>query len=234
MPDASAKHVLKNAGWLSGEPDWLIEALLGCARVISWKAGKIIYMVGDEPGGIYGIIDGGVGILVPSGGAEMIYCHVLRTGGWFGAGPILVKGPRQLTFRTVEPTRTAYVSLADLNAIGARNPELYRRLGALSESSFHNIAIRAVGDLLIPSSERRIAAVLARIAGSGNGTAKQPSSPIRLSQSIIGQMSNCSRDRVNQALGRFSKSGWISAHYRAIVVNDLAALESFAQDGHQD
>lgn len=234
MPDLAARHILRTSGWLANEPEWLADALLACARIMSWNAGKLIQMAGDEPGGIYGIVDGGVGVLVPAGGSEMLYCHVLRTGSWFSAGPILAKGPRSLLFRTVETCRTAYVTPADLHAIGARHPELYRRLGALSEDSFHNVAFRAVGDLLIPSSERRIAAVLARIAGAGQGSAEVPPAPIRLSQSIIGQMSNCSRDRVNQALGRFAKAGWITSRYRAIVVNDFAALESFAEDAHRD
>jgi CRP/FNR family cyclic AMP-dependent transcriptional regulator len=231
MTDTAAKDILRKTGWLAGEPDWLREALLSCARISAWKADELIYMVGDEPGGIYGIAEGGVGVLVPSGGNEMVLCHVLRPGMWFGLGPILAKGRRFLTFKTVEPSRTVHVTLADLNAIGARQPELFRRLGALSEASFHTIAIRVVGDLLISSGERRIAAVLARIAGAGPDGATWP---IRVSQSMLGQMSNCSRDRVNQALRKFAMAGWISADYRLITVNDLASLEAFTRGGQAD
>ena len=191
-------------------------------------------MVGDEPGGIYGIVDGGIGALVPSGGSEMVLCHVLRPGSWFGIGPILAGGRRLLTFRTVEPSRIAHVSLSDLNTIGARNPELFRSLGGLSEASFINMAIRVVGDLLIPSGERRIAAVLARIAVSAQTGSDGTLWPIRLSQSMIGQMANCSRDRVNLALRKFEKAGWISADYKSITVNDLAALEAFTRGGPKD
>lgn len=234
MGDIAAKEFLKNTGWLSGEPEWLRDALLASARVSAWKAGELIFMVGDEPGGIYGIVDGGVGTLVPSGGSEMVLCHVLRPGSWFGFGPLFVGGRRHLTFRTVEPTRIALVSLSDLNAIGARNPELYRRLGGLSEASFLNMAIRVVGDLLIPSGERRIAAVLARIAVCRQSGQEGALWPIRLSQSMIGQMANCSRDRVNQALRKFARAGWITADYKSITVNDLAALEAFIRGGQQD
>lgn len=160
MGDIAAKEFLKNTGWLSGEPEWLCDALLASARVSAWKAGELIFMVGDEPGGIYGIVDGGVGTLVPSGGSEMVLCHVLRPGSWFGFGPLFVGGRRHLTFRTVEPTRIA--------------------------------------------------------------------------QSMIGQMANCSRDRVNQALRKFARAGWITADYKSITVNDLAALEAFIRGGQQD
>lgn len=229
MNDGAAKDLLRKTGWLAGEPDWLVDALLGTARISAWQADELIFMVGDEPGGIYGVVKGGVGVLVPSGGSEMVLCHVLNAGAWFGTGPILAKGRRMLTFRTVEPCLTAHVTLADLNAIGAKNPDMFRRLGALSEASFHNIAIRVVGDLLIPSGERRVAAVLARIAGLGQAGREATVWPIRLSQSMIGQMSNCSRDRVNQALGKFAAAGWIRVDYRMITVIDLAALEAFTR-----
>jgi CRP-like cAMP-binding protein len=229
MNDGAAKDLLRRTGWLAGEPAWLVDALLGCARITSWKADELIYLVGDEPGGIYGLAQGGIGVLLPSGGSEMVLAHVLRPGAWFGLGPILAKSRRTLTFRTVEPCRTAQVSLADLNAIGQRNPDLFRRLGALSEAGFYNLAIRIVGDLLIPSGEKRVAAVLARIAGTGHAAPLVTEGPIRLSQAMIGQMSNCSRDRVNQALRKFAASGWIRVDYRQITVINLAALETFAR-----
>jgi CRP-like cAMP-binding protein len=229
MNDAAAKTLLRKTGWLANEPAWLADALLGSARIVSWKADELIYLVGDEPGGIYGIVDGSVGVLVPSGGSEMVLAHVLSAGAWFGLGPILAGGRRLLTFRTVEPSRMAHVTLADLNAIGQRNPDLFRRLGALSEASFHNIAIRVVGDLLISSGEKRIAAVLSRIAGTGHAAPLPRQGPIRLSQAMIGQMSNCSRDRVNQALSKFAGAGWIRVEYRQITVTDLQALEAFAR-----
>jgi len=96
------------------------------------------------------------------------------------------------------------------------------------------MAIRVVGDLLIPSAERRIAAVLARIAVSGQTGTSGTLWPIRLSQTMIGQMANCSRDRVNQALRKFARAGWITAHYKSITINDLAALVAFTQGGSRD
>ena len=90
----------------------------------------------------------------------------------------------------------------------------------------NSIAARVVGDLLIPSGDQRIAAVLARLAGGGTG---QPPAAIPLSQQVIGQISNSSRDRVNRTLRRFEESGWVELGYQAVRVTDLAALEEFAR-----
>lgn len=228
MLDDATKHVLGNSGWLLREPEWVKHALFECGRFRSYKAGEFAYHADDDPGGMFGIVDGGFGVLIPSGGGEMMLCHVVRSGIWFGTGPILTTGRRTLSFRAVEPSRVVYVSLSDLNAIGARNPDFFRRLGALSESYFFAIAVGVISDLLIASGEQRIAAVLARIARPTESTLPCHNWPIRLSQAEIGQMSNSSRDRVNRALQKFAGAGWIEIDYRAITVTDLRALEDHA------
>jgi CRP-like cAMP-binding protein len=44
-------------------------------------------------------------------------------------------------------------------------------------------------------------------------------------------MSNTSRDRVNRALQRFRKAGWVDLRYQTIIIRDPAALEHFARVG---
>lgn len=225
MSERTAKAFLRGIGWLSNQPEWLKDALLSRARLRTYEAGEYTHHADDEPGGIFGIVDGGFGVVVPSG-AEMIVCHVIWAGAWFGLGPILATGRRTMSFRATETSRALVVSFSDLQSIGTQTPELYRRLGALSEHSMQTIAARIVGDLLITSGERRTAAVLVRLAGGG---AAPTPFPLRLSQSMIGQMSNSSRDRVNRALQKFATSGWVELRYNAVVILDAAALDSYAR-----
>jgi CRP-like cAMP-binding protein len=223
MIETVAKSALSGKGWLANEPDWLRDALLGCAKLRTFQPGEYAYHFDDEPGGMFGIVTGGFGVIIPSG-AEMMICHILRTGAWFGFGPVLTNGPRTFSFRAVEQSQALTVSLGDLNSIGARNPELYRRLGGLSEQTMQSIAARVVGDLLIPSGERCIAAVLARLAGGAHSPAV-----LRLSQAMIAQMSNSSRDRVNRTLQKFARQGWLQLGYQALMIIDSAALERFSR-----
>jgi CRP/FNR family transcriptional regulator, cyclic AMP receptor protein len=227
LRENSAKIALQKTGWLADQPEWLRDSLLACARLRSFQRGEYAYHVDDEPGGMFGVAEGSFGVLVPSGG-ELSMCHLLRAGAWFGAGPVLTAGRRTLCFKAVEASHTLFISLSELQAIAARQPELYRRIGALSEQAMNSIAARVVGDLLIPSGEQRIAAVLARLAGGGTG---QPPAAIPLSQQMIGQISNASRDRVNRTLRRFEESGWVELRYQAVFVTDLAALEAFSLHG---
>ncbi len=229
MNESTAKALAAGAGWLREQPEWVRDALLGVSRLRTFELGEFAFHAGDEPGGFYGVVDGGFGVLVSSGAHDLLLCHILRRGNWFGYGPALTGARRQLSFKVVERSRALYVPLREVNLIGARSPEFFRAMAALTEANLIMTAVQVVGDLMIGSGERRIAAVLARNARPLPSETAQPPWPIRLSQAEIGQMSNSSRDRVNRALAKFARTGWITTSFRSIIVNDLAALEAFAR-----
>lgn len=229
MLEVDALSVLSVAGWLSTEPEWLRKAILTRAKLQKYTPGEYTHFVGDTSGGMFGIAGGSFGVMIPTPAGELVLCHVLRTGAWFGLGPILTNGPRSLTYRALETCHVLYVSRPDLDAITHSNPEFYRRIAILSEGSYYAMAIRVLGDLLVRSGERRIAAVLSRLAQGGDGYRKGDPAPIHLSQADIGQIANASRDRVNRALQKFAKSGWIELDYKVIVIRDLDALDAFVQ-----
>lgn len=199
---------------------------MACVTLQTYQPGEYTHFAGDTSGDMFGIAKGSFGVLVPTAAGELALCHVLPAGAWFGLGPILTTGPRNLTYRALEKSFVLQVSHSDLRAIADRHPEFYRRIGMLSEGSYYAMAIRVLGDLLVRSGERRIAAVLTRLAAAQ--PAEDPE-PIRLSQADIGQISNASRDRVNRALQKFAAAGWISLDYKAIIVRDRAGLERFVQ-----
>jgi CRP/FNR family transcriptional regulator, cyclic AMP receptor protein len=228
MNQSAARQALARTGWLHGQPAWLSEAVLAGARLRSFEAGQFTFHAGDEAGGMYGVVDGGFGVLVPSVGHDVTLCHIMRRGTWFGYGPALSGGRRRMTFKAVERSHALHLPLHELTAIGAARPEFYRMLGALNDTTYMTTVVQVIGDLLIPSGERRIAAVLARLARPMSGDEARGPWPIRLSQAEIGQMSNSSRDRVNRALAKFAKAGWIVVRFKMIEVTDLAELERFA------
>jgi CRP-like cAMP-binding protein len=227
--EADAISVLSAKGWLSAEPEWLRNAILERAVLQIYNQGEYTHFAGDTSSGMFGIADGSFGVMIPSASGELVLCHVLRTGAWFGLGPILTNGPRTLTYRALEKSYVLHVTRSDLDAIARLYPEFYRRIGMLSEGSYYAMGIKVLGDLLVRSGERRIAAVLARLAQGGDGHRTGRSEPIHLSQTDIGQIANASRDRVNRALQKFAKAGWIALDYKTIVIRDIAALEAFVQ-----
>jgi CRP/FNR family transcriptional regulator, cyclic AMP receptor protein len=228
MNESAAKQLVARIGWLASQPDWVRDAVIGASRMQRYETGRFLFHAGDEPGGMYCVVDGGFGALIPSGGNEMLLCHILRRGHWFGYGPILNSGQRKITFKAVEPTHALHVPLRALAAIGAEKPDFFRILGALNDMTIIMTSVQIVGDLLISSGVKRIAAVLTRIARPNVGDEAQGSWPIKISQAEIGQMSNASRDRVNHALATFEAAGWLTTEFKLITIKDMAALEEFA------
>lgn len=229
MLEADAILALSVRGWLATEPEWLRDAVLRRVTLQKYTHGEYTHFAGDTSGGMFGIADGSFGVMIPTPSGELVLCHVLRTGAWFGLGPILTNGPRSLTYKALEMCHVLHIPRPDLEAIIRLYPDFYRRLAMLSEGSYYGMAVRVLGDLLVRSGERRIAAVLARLAQGGDGHRKGDPAPIHLSQADIGQIANASRDRVNRALQKFAKAGWIALDYKAIVICDMDALEAFVQ-----
>jgi CRP-like cAMP-binding protein len=230
MNENAAKDTLRRTGWLLDQPEWVRETVLSSARLQAYETDRFVFYAGDEPGGMYGIVDGGFGLLIPSARNDMLMCNILRRGYWFGYGPALNGGPRKVTIKAIEKSHILHLPLRAITAIGAEKPEFFRILGALNDSHLMMNALQVAGDLLIPSGEKRIAAVLARVARRGPGEEAEEPWPIRLSQADIGQMSNASRDRVNRALAKFEAAGWLTAEFKRVIIKDMASLEAFATD----
>lgn len=228
MNVTDAKALVGRTGWLLNQPSWVGDAVLAGSRLRSYEPGQFTFSAGDDPGGMFGIVDGGFGVLVPSGGNGLLPCHIMRRGSWFGYGPALSGTGRKMSFKAVERSNVLHLPLHELTAIGTRFPEFFRILGALNDITYMMSAVRVVGDLLITSGEKRIAAVLVRIARPEPSDQAEQPWPIRLTQAEIGQMSNSSRDRVNRALAKFAEAGWITTEFKMIVIHDLAALERFS------
>jgi CRP-like cAMP-binding protein len=218
------RHILR-WGWLADQNDALRRAVLKVARLVHYPAGEFVFHVGDESGGLYGVVTGGVGIHLPSDAGETVLAHVARCGVWFGYGPLLRQRERTLSFSLIEPSHLFHVPLAQALEIGAGSPAQQRAILSVTEYGM-DTAVRVIETLLIRRPDRRIAATLLRVA-SPDEEAGSPTI-LRLTQSQLGEMANADRQVVNRALKRFEASGWISVSYGRIDLLDANALRSFA------
>jgi len=56
------------------------------ARLLPFKPERSIHHMGDEPGGICGVLSGGLLLLVEGRDKEVDPAHIERRGTWFGHG----------------------------------------------------------------------------------------------------------------------------------------------------
>lgn len=214
-------------GWLSRQPSAFRAAILAERRIVHIKRGEVVYREGDAGGSIYGVIDGGIGVLIGPPRLSPRLCHIVRAGAWFGIGPVLSGGNRTMELRASEPSTLLTVSAATIAAINHDDPETIRRIGGLS-SEILDVAARIAAELLIPQSNRRIAAVLLRVVAAD--ALVDPGRPLRalLSQNQLAEMSNVSRNLVNIALRQFKAAGWVETQYNHVNIIAAPALAHFA------
>jgi CRP-like cAMP-binding protein len=201
------------------------------ARCLSIARGAWVFAINDPPGGIYGVVSGGIGI---EGGGPFHLLrlgHVLRAGSWFGHHPVLVPGARRTQgMRAMEDSELLYVPLAPLEAMIKADPVAARCIGNMADGG-SILATRIISDLLIPDASKRIAAVLLRVTGAEEGVEPHHPDGFLMTQAELGEMANVSRPHVNQTLGELERKGWIAKHYQRLRIVDVEGLRSFVASG---
>jgi len=215
-------------GWLATQPAAFRREILRLSRPREVARHEWVFAIDDPPGGIYGVISGGIGIEGAGPFHTVRLGHVLRTGSWFGYHPILTGGRRRVQgMRAMEDSVLLYVPLPQLRVLVESNPVAARCIGTLA-NDFSILGTRVVSDLLIPKAPQRIAAVLLRITAAEDGVEPVHPDGFQMTQAELGELSNVSRANVNRVLGEFLKKGWISKQHQRVRVLDVPALRSFA------
>jgi CRP-like cAMP-binding protein len=218
-------------GWLSQQPAGFRHQILDMARSLSIARGEWVFSINDPPGGIYGVVSGGIGI-EGGGPFHMLRLgHVLRAGSWFGHHPILAPGShRNQGMRAMEDSELLYVPLAPLESLVKFDPVAARSIGSMADGG-STLATRIISDLLIPDAGRRIAAVLLRVTAAEDGVEPHHPDGFLMTQAELGEMANVSRPHVNQTIGELERKGWIIKHYQRLRIIDVDGLRRFAASG---
>ena len=213
--------------WLTRQPPEFQAQVMRGARVLERKAPEFVTHFGDTPTGLYGILDGTVGIHVPGPEGRSVLSHILRQGTWFGQTPRFSDRRSLLGFSVIEDARLLFLSMAKAQEIMDRRPDWMRAFSTVADSGLE-MAIAAVGTLQVRNPARRIAATLLRIAPRPQ--AGRPAQ-VNITQTDLGEISNAARDVANRTLKRFESEGWISTGYRAVTILRPDRLAQFVAGG---
>jgi len=190
-----AREILSSIGWLSLQPEEFQEEVYSRAVPVKYRAGEVIYRLGDPLGGIYGFVSGAVVVSVAPPNALPNVLHVMTSAAWTGEGCFLSRQPRRVGLQAAIETHAVYLPLEQMDQMAGRDPLATRRFTQIVMMSLDTVLL-AVHDLQDPDEHRRIARALRRIAALEN-------TPIPLTQSTLGMLANASRKTVNRALRRF-------------------------------
>lgn len=208
---------LLDTGWLKEKPTDFQQILLQEARIQRYGARQYTHHIGDDPGGFYGIIEGSFGVITDNPTAGTVMGHVMRRGDWFGQRPMLVGKSRSLAFRAMEDSIVLYVSLQAVDQISRSISGSYALFASLAEHNLE-VTVTIISDLLIRRSDKRIAAVLLRVAGISKHAPVTGVADCTLTQSDLAELANVSRHVVNSTLGLFENKRWIKVGYGKISI----------------
>lgn len=215
-----AEAIVSASGWLSQQPEAFRAEVLRRCVLLKFAPDEAIYRVGDELGGIYGLVSGTIATSLAPSTKMPLLVHLGPPGWWIGEGCFISRKPRRIDLHAASETWVLHLPLDAMDEIAAADPAAAMRFANILMMNVE-ILFQIVHDLQRPEASKRIASVLHRAGWVGDR-------PIPISQAELGAMANTSRKQVNAAFKYFAAAGWISHTYRSIRITNADALRKYA------
>jgi CRP-like cAMP-binding protein len=222
--------VFARRGWLSRQSPVSRRFVLERGRRVAFDPGDHIVRMGDDAGGIYGIISGGVGTIGMTDLTGPALGHIMREGSWFGQGPLLTKGPRSMTFRSMEESELFLVPLQALKPLMAADAGFAEMIAQMTEYG-SRMSETAVRELLIRDAPRRLAATLLRVTAVLDGVVSASAHGFRINQTDLAEMACVSRNYTNRILSELQARGLVTLSYNHIQIERPDALAAYVREG---
>jgi CRP/FNR family transcriptional regulator, cyclic AMP receptor protein len=240
MRRSEVQRVLTGRGWLAEIDPALAAAVVQAGRVLALRKGELLYHPDDNPGGMFGVVSGGMLMATPGRDGLPLPGHIARRCHWFGYGSVLERQRRSMIISANEPTVLLHVPLAELERLRAEFPSANRAYGKLATLG-EALYLATVADLLIRDTDRRLAGVLLRVTGAepppyhpgyrpGPEELARWADPegVPLTQALLGEMANASPHTVARFVDRAARAGMIDWHYGRVRILDVLSLAGFA------
>jgi CRP-like cAMP-binding protein len=214
-----ALDMLATQGWFAERSAETRARISAIAKLRRFTKGDRIYLAGDRPNGMFGLISGSLNISIPRADGEDYTAHRAGAGFWLGDLALFSQGPRLVSVHAAEATRMVQLPGPELIRLVRDDPRLYADFYALTYQNFR-MAFDIISNLAIPSTEKRVADRLvleAKMRGDQEGW-------IPLSQAELANMTAVSLPTLKRILRRFVELGLIDHRYARIQVLDRSAL----------
>lgn len=228
--ERAAYEIARSKGWLSHTPASFQRAVLDRCRLEQFKAGTPIYSIGDKPRGMFGIVAGCVGILVPRSEQGHYTAHFALPGSWFGEVSAFTRQPQRVGLTATRDTQLLHLPLRAIDEIVRRDPAAWRFFGLVTIDHL-DLAIGGSDDLTIRDHVKRFVAVLLRLANCRHVSPRN-GSPIEIdiSHDDLAHMANVARTTAGAILRKLEAEGHIALSYRRIRILAPDALRGKLRD----
>ncbi|MEJ2275938.1 MAG: Crp/Fnr family transcriptional regulator [Woeseiaceae bacterium] len=211
--------LLERKGWLARRSPQVRQLLYGAAQLQQFTAGDVLYMAGDEPNGVYGLVSGAMQAAIPRADGQESLFHRAETGFWVGDLALFAGQRRLVTLRAASRCTAIYMPQNKLSQILARNPELSRDFYELTHDNMR-VVLQLLGNLSIANADSRIAQRLLIQSDLLGDSEKW----IELSQEVLAEMVAVSPKTIRRSLLRLQDLGLVETGYAKLRISDREGL----------
>jgi CRP/FNR family transcriptional regulator, cyclic AMP receptor protein len=216
---ATALRVLEKQGWFSQRSKETRAVLSSIARLRSFAKDQAVYLAGDAPNGVFGLVSGSLNISFPRNDGENYVVHRAGSGFWAGDLALLSREPRLVSVHAAEPTVMVQLPASELRKLVRNEPRLYADFYALTYENFRT-AFQIIANLAIASTEKRVAdRLVLEVQTRGDAD-----SWISLSQPELAKLLAISLPTLHRVMRRFAEAGLVQRSYARLQVIDRDAL----------
>jgi CRP-like cAMP-binding protein len=225
------RRILSSGHWFAGLPTSLQQALYASARVVTLRAGELLFQRGDSNDGLYAMLAGAIcfGAVNPDGKEALV--GLAEPPQWFGEVALLDGGRR-----THDAWADCDATLVHVPAAAAarwldEHPEHWQYIGRLAAHKLR-VVFAAVEDARLRAPRARLIRCLVSLARGYGERDPSPQPTLRVSQERLGSIVSLSRQTINallQVLERERLLVCMRGGVRILDFGRLLELESSTQ-----
>lgn len=225
MDLSRALEALAEQGWFSQRSAETRVRLGAIAKLRNFAKNDRVYLAGDVPNGMFGLVSGSLNISIPRADGEDYTLHRAGQGFWLGDLALFSQGPRLVSVHAAEPTIMVQLPAPGLKRLVDIDPQLYADFYALTYENFRT-AFQIISNLALSSTHKRLAdRLLLEIEARGDADGW-----ISLSQAELASLIAVSLPTLKRVIRRFVSAGLIDHRYARIRVIDHEALRQICRD----
>ena len=190
--------------------------------------GEVVFHEGEPARGVYILRTGRATVSISSSEGRLVILRIAQSGDVLGLNSTLRNSPYETTVKTLEPSRTDFISYVQLIHLMERSQAGTQAILKILGRELAELTERAKSLLLPQTASGRLAKLLLEL---GRENVREPAAP-RIDKVFtheeIAQMICSSRETVTRLLAILSRRRIIEITSDSILIRDYAALEKMA------
>jgi len=216
-------RMLASGHWFAGLPTSLQQALCASARVVTLRAGELLFQRGGLNDGLYAMLDGAICFGAVNAAGKEALVGLAEPPQWFGEVALLDGGRRTHHAWADSDATLVHVPVAAVDRWLAEHPEHWQCIGRLAAQKLR-VVFAAVEDSRLRAPRARLIRCLVALA-RGYGQRDPPPQPtLRVSQERLGSILSLSRQTINALLQGLEREQLLVCMRGAVRILDFGRL----------